>query len=375
MIEEAYLRTALWWRSRPMRVAARLARKRPHLPPRLPQVDVIRTAAVQYSYFPARNPVEYVDRCYELVRRAAEDGAELVVFPENVGAPLFTLMPGLADMLQEHRSMDAAVAALAREGRGDEELQVADVLAVLTPAVRRVYFATFSALARQFRVHLMAGSVMLADADGRVYNRVHLFGPAGQLIGSQDKCHLLPMEREWGLSAGQTLPVFSTPVGEVGLPICTDATYFETFDILRAQGAEIALVGVANPEPYHPYKALRGLWPRVQESQMFGVQSALVGQAFGFPFSGPTAIYAPLALTPRRDGVLAQVESVDHDEVIVADLDLAALRQLRRERVQPKNISLIRKYLPELYTRPWPWVEGRAANEGGTVRRDSSSLG
>jgi predicted amidohydrolase len=228
--------------------------------------------------------------------------------------------------------------------------------------VRRVFVTVFSSLARMFRVHLMAGSAMLADREGRVHNVAHLFGPDGRLIGTQAKCHLLPLERDWGLSTGHQFRVLDTATGRLAMPVWMDAAYFETFDILRRLGAEIALVGAANPEPYHPYRALRGLWPRVQESQMYGVQSALVGEAFGLTLSGPTAIYAPLDLSPGRDGVLAQAETVDRDEVVTADLDMAALRRLRQEDPQPKNMALIRYYLPDLYTRPWPWLEGVMPN-------------
>jgi hypothetical protein len=122
VIEEGYLRAALWWRSRPLRVTARLARRRHRLPPRMPQVDVIRTAAVQMRAFVAKSPADYADRAYELVRLAAQRGAELVAFPENSALPLLALMPGLPEMVAEHGGLEGAVAALS--GEGDTYVQV-----------------------------------------------------------------------------------------------------------------------------------------------------------------------------------------------------------------------------------------------------------
>jgi predicted amidohydrolase len=81
----------------------------------------------------------------------------------------------------------------------------------------------------------MAGSYTLA-ADGSVVNRAFLYGPDGKLIGTQDKVHLLPVEEEWKLRRGKSFKIFDTSIGCLAMPVCMDATYFETFRILEEPG-------------------------------------------------------------------------------------------------------------------------------------------
>ncbi|MDI3281585.1 MAG: nitrilase, partial [Bacillota bacterium] len=88
---------------------------------------------------------------------------------------------------------------------------------------------------------------------------------------------------------------------------------------------------IANSEEYHPWKALRGIWPRVQESYVFGLKASLNGWLGGMHFTGKAGIFAPLELTEGRDGVLALAGHWEGDELVTADLNLAALRRARQE--------------------------------------------
>ena len=117
-----------------------------------------------------------------------------------------------------------------------------------------------------------------------------------------------------------------------------------------APGRRVALLPIANPEPYHYWMALRGIWPRVQESLVYGVKSAMVGQLLGFTFTGRAGIFAPLELSPKKDGVLAEVESPHHEGLAVAALDLEVLRELRNAHPwRDTNEALYERYLPAVY--------------------------
>lgn len=98
--------------------------------------------------------------------------------------------------------------------------------------------------------------------------------------------------------------------------------------------------------------ALRGIWPRVQESRVYGVQSCLVGELLGLTLTGRAGIFAPLELTPAGDGILAQAQHFEREDVVVvADLDLGALRRLRATRGVHLgfNLALYRRYFPRVY--------------------------
>jgi predicted amidohydrolase len=352
-LDRVWLTAVLNWRARVGR-ARRLVRaaRLPRRPvTRMPLVGGFRVAAVQLR-FELCDERRFVAKVNAKLAEAVGMGAELVLFPEETGTMLFGMVPGMARLLGEG-GIDEALRRLG------PDVRVPDVVRLVGPAVRRVYEAVFEEFARRYRLHVGAGTILVPTADERVLNVAYLFGPHGR-IGAQPKCHLLPLEFGWGLDAGDDLDVWSTPLGRLAMPVCNDATYFETFRILSLKGAEVVLVPTANPEaPYNPFKAMRGVWPRVQESATYGVVSAMVGEAFGLPLSGRSAVYAPLPLSPSGDGILAEAATAEEEEVVVADLDLGALERYRAEFGPPFRPEVYQRYFPTIYHGHWRGVTSR----------------
>ncbi len=349
------VRFRLWLASRPGKAHRALGRpKRGAVA--TPRVGVVRVAAVQMRFRFLTSAGAFARTVSQLVNQAAAGGAELVVFPEDVGMMLFGILPRF-ERITATGSMEEA---LARIG---PDLSVSSIVELVGKSAERIYLSVFSRLARDYGMMIQAGSMPVMSRDGRVYNIAYLFGPRGQLMGTQLKCHLLPLEAEWGFAAGDELVVLDTPIGRVAQPICMDATYFETFRILSAEGAEVVCLPVADPDPSgNPFKSLRGLWPRVQESGVYGIQSCMVGSALDLTFTGRSGIYAPLDLTPTGDGVLAQALS-DDEEIVLADLDMDALRAFRKEEPIRANAAFIRAYFPAIYRGFW-----RGGASGATRR-------
>lgn len=344
---------------------------RPATAPGRSRPERVRVAALQMESFYARSARDYALRVGERFREAVEQGADLVAFPEYVTYPLIGLLPGVEDMSKAKAKGASGGAAGTTGGpgatAGGESGQpaagepagkmpaLADVVRFLEPVLRSVYFTLFSALAAAAGVHVMAGSTPMPGTDGKVYNVTALFSPDGGLVGTQRKIHLFPREREEGLSPGSSLSVFETGVGRLALPICMDATYFETYRLAALLGAEMVSAPVSNVEAFNYWKMLRGPWPRVQETPVFAVQSTIVGEFLGDPLTGKATVFAPLELTPAGDGILAQCPEPTGRGLAVADLDLDALAAFRaRHPVFSRlNLDLVRRYLPEAY-------EGRA---------------
>jgi predicted amidohydrolase len=342
--KSAALRGLLWWVSRPRRIR-RLVRR--HQLARAPQASagLVTAAAVQMEFQLASSPGPFVRRVAALAAEAVGRGAQLVVFPEDCGTALVGLLPGL-----EEGRADTDIASAVRRLAGPQAT-VADVLAVVGPAVERVVRATVSEVARTPGAWVVAGSAMV-PVGGAVRNVAVLFGPDGREVGRHIKCHLIDLEERWGLRTGDDLGVFPTPVGRLALAICMDATYFETYRIAALRGAEVVCVPTADPQPYNPWKALRGPWPRTQESLVYSVHACLVGHAFGLPLTGRSALFAPVELTSDGSGVVAQAATWDREEVVVGTLDLQALRRLRRDHPH------IRALRPDLYRRVFPALYG-----------------
>ena len=320
-------RALVRWRSRLQSAQSWLA----HAPyPQAMPLDAnksrVRVAAVQ---FPARlcsSAKEYAQDCHAWTLRAVESGAQLVVFPELVGfVPLLGFVPGIE-----------AQAARSASGVGESDA-LAVVTRLLAPSAARIYRFVFQNLSRRFGVHIAAGSAIASASDGTLRNTACLFGPDGFEMGHQPKSHFFGIEMNMGLTRGGFIQVYDTPVGKVATPVCMDYTYPETARIAYLLGAELLLNPSADIDAGYDWrKQLRGVWSRVQESPCYGVHAMMVGDVLGMPFRGQSSIVGPVDLV-GDDGVLARAEPCDAGDIVVADLDLAALREFRENlAVEPR---------------------------------------
>ncbi len=300
-------------------------------------------AVIQMKATLSRSGRAYVDLIYRLAAKAAAAGARIVAFPEYSGLPLLGMIPGIEKTLARAGSLDEAAGPAG---------SVLEVFRFLGPYADRAYRGAFSSVARELGIYLVSGSMVLPDevnGEPTVRSLGYVFGPRGELAGRYCKTHLMPVEASWGIAPGDSMSTFNIEGLIAAVPVCMDATYFETFRIARFAGADVVIVPSANNEPYNLWYALRGIWPRVQESQVYGLGASMVGSFAGQTFTGRSAILAPLELSPGGDGMLAQASSYDNEEVVVADIDIPLLRKFRADNPLRFNLPLYRKYLPVMY--------------------------
>lgn len=337
----------LSWQTRPAVVAEYLQSKKNIVRSNCEKLDPrqVVAGAVQLEVKLFSDVREYLDEMHRFTALAAGEGVQLLVFPELNSLQLLGLIPGISKLAQQAGTEDTA------------ELPVTELFRLVGPVFGRIVRQTFSWLAQAYGLYIMAGSFLVPDG-GRVVNRALLFDAGGRLAGFQDKVHLTVQEKKWGLTSGDSLAVFPTPLGVLAAPVCMDATYFETFRLLERQGAEIVMVPIANPEQYNFWLALRGIWPRVQESTVYGLKSALVGEFLGWKLTGRAGIFAPLELTQNKDGVLAETVSAVGEGFVTATLDLVALRQLKDNHPYLGDINpgLEQKYFPAIYSGAVPFA-------------------
>jgi len=347
-LTEKGLAAMLWWKSRPGLVSNALAQQ-PFQRAESPSRDHVKVGLAQMRMELAASAADYAQHAYRLTRNAVERGAQFVVFPEYTGAPLLGLLPGV-QALASGRSMQEAIGELT----GGAQVSVGDVFRAVAPAARKIYLDTFSTLARKFNIHLMAGSIVLPESDGNLYSHAHLFAPDGRLIGMQRKLHLFTSEEGW-LTPGDELRVFDLPFGRVAMPICMDYTFWETTRLAYLRGAEILIDPAADDRSDNEWLAARGVRTRVHESPCYGLYVFIVTDLFGLHWRGRSSVYAPGA----NGRALARAESDDQEQVVVCELDLAALRAFRAEHAPEFNLPLYEKYLPRVY------ADYRASEQAG----------
>ena len=243
------------------------------------------------------------------VRRAADQGAELLVFPEYAAMELASL--GGAEVAGDRdRSIDA----------------VSDLVPRIDAVHRR--------LAAEHGVHICAGSAPVRRDDGRVVNRARLIAPAGT-IGVQDKLILTRFERApWTIAPGRRVRLFETALGRIGIVLCYDAEFPLIARRLVEAGAEILLVPCATDTLAGYWRVRVGAMARALEGQCVVAQAPLVGPADWLPAvdvnRGAAGVFGPPDKGFPETGVLAE-GALDQPGWVVADVDLSAIAAVRRD--------------------------------------------
>jgi predicted amidohydrolase len=315
----------------------------------------IRVSCVQRQIHPVNNIERYIDLLCGFVDQAVKDNSHLIIFPEYNFFDLFGLIPGFSFLNQilNRRAVKAENREKSREKESDSKGNN-NFLTTIFKGVARPIEAGIkrivSLLAKEYGIYIYSGSYILKEK-GEIYNAGSLFGPEGNLIGTQKKMHLTDFEVKLGIKRASKMEVYSLPFGKVVCPICMDATYFETFRIAREIGADMVILPIANLEEYSIWKALRGIWPRVQESYLYGLKSSLNGWIAGMHFTGKAGIFAPLSMTEKKDGVLSLSPSYEGNHLITANINIKRLYEAREkaEYQEDKNTEFEKKYIERTY--------------------------
>jgi formamidase len=95
-------------------------------------------------------------------------------------------------------------------------------------------------IARQSGLWLVPGSVYERAADGSIHNTALVLSPEGDLVASYRK--VFPWQPHEACAAGDRFVTFDIPdLGRIGLAICYDGNFPETFRQLAWMGAEVVL--------------------------------------------------------------------------------------------------------------------------------------
>ncbi len=237
----------------------------------------------------ARN-LETVER---VLRDAAAQGGELVVFPECT-------LTGY--VISERAEMEA----LAEPVLGESTERVVDLCAELGLA------AVVGLLERR------------ADA---YYNTGVLLDGVG-VIGLYRKSHLIQLGVDRLLSPGTSLEPFLTPWGRLGMLICYDQRFPEAARALALQGARVILNPANLPQGAEAHADFFNR-ARACENRIFLVNANRVGTERGSTFIGRSQIIDPrgsvLAEGPKAAEALLvadiQPELADHKHVVIIPED------------------------------------------------------
>lgn len=193
-------------------------------------------------------------------------------------------------------------------------------------------------IAKQHKKHLVFG-MPLSDENitGLIHNASILIQPDGT-VNTYKKWFLPtfgPFEEKIFFDEGETLPVFHTKLGSIGLCICYDIYFPEITRALSLQGAEIIICISASPSVTRTY--FETILPaRAIENTTFIVYANIVGNQENLVFWGGSQAYDPL-------GNLLGKAPYFEETMVTYTLDQSKLSLARANR------PVIRDIRPEIY--------------------------
>lgn len=273
----------------------------------------MRVAVAKYSIGAPRSFAEFADKQAKWLSEARASGAEVAVLPEYLALELGATF-GASTQGDLHASL------------------------VAIQAYRQAWLDLFGLLARELRLHVVAGSFLLDLGQGRYRNRSDAFAPDGGRLW-QDKLQLTGFEKQAGvIEAGDALKTFEIGAQRAGIAVCYDIEFPLPVRAQCEAGARLLLAPSCTDTEAGATRVRVGCLARALENRSFVAQAVTAGEALWSPAldtnTGEAAIYAPMDVGLPADGILAQTRA--GQRWAYADLDFAAL-EASRARAQVAN--------------------------------------
>jgi len=247
-----------------------------------------------------------LERAEQLIRRAASQGANIILIQELFETPYFC------------------------------QDQLPDFFALARPVEDNEGIAKFQSLARELGVVL---PFSFFERDNQAYfNSVAMIDAGGEMLGVYRKTHIpdgVGYQEKYYFNPGDTgFRVWQTKFGQVGLGICWDQWFPETARCLVLGGAEILLYPTAiGNEPQFPDWDSRDHWQRAMQGHAASnmiplVASNRIGTEQGQ--SSEMTFYGSSFIADETGAKVAEANRTD-ESVLVHTFDLDAIRNQRAQ--------------------------------------------
>ncbi len=262
--------------------------------------------------------VRVVERLIALMRKAHAADCDLVVYPELALTTFFARW-----LIEDQKQLDAWF---------EVEMPSAETQPLFDEAKRLGigFCLGYAELAYEDGTEHHYNTAILVDKDGAIvgkYRKVHLPGN-DPLSDNADQW----MEKRYFEVGNLGFPVFRAFGGLIGMCICNDRRWPETYRVMGLQGVEIIVLGYNSPvgldgdpfeisalEPFHNHLVMQA---GAYQNATWVVGVAKAGCEEGFDMIGQSCIIAP-------SGEIVAMCRTMGDELIVQDCDLDAGRHYR----------------------------------------------
>ncbi len=201
-----------------------------------------------------------------------------------------------------------------------------------------------SRLAAENNIYLIGGSVPEADGD-KIYNTCFVFNPIGRQIAKHRKVHLFDIDIEGGqrfcesdtLSAGDTVTVFDTMFGRIGVIICFDIRFA---DFVRREAIDEGAQMIFMPASFNMTTG-PAHWDMTVRSRALDNQIFFAACAPARDESAAYVSYANSAIAGPWGDFKAHAGT--DEEILYADIDFDEIDRVR------SMLPIVRSRRPGLY--------------------------
>lgn len=242
------------------------------------------------------NKKENISKAKDMIREAAQKGANLVILPEIFNSPY----------------NNSSFPVYAEEFPGETSLEMMKI-------------------AKECSIVLVAGSIPEKEGDS-IFNTCYVYNESGEVIGRHRKIHLFDINIKGGqyfkesdvLTAGKDFTVVDTKFGKIGIAICYDVRFPEYFRILSEMGAELVTLPAAFNMTTGPAHWEISLRMRAVDNQIY--------MAAASPARDESQSYVSYANSMIVDPWGKVLENADTDEkIIYSDIYRKRVYEIREQ--------------------------------------------
>ncbi|MCP5534864.1 MAG: bifunctional GNAT family N-acetyltransferase/carbon-nitrogen hydrolase family protein [Akkermansiaceae bacterium] len=285
-----------------------------------PTKTVVRLGLVQWQMRPYKGLDDLLHQIEFFIDAVSGYRSDFALLPEYFNAPL------MAE--NNHLSEADAIRELAKH----------------TEAIVK----RFSELAISYNINIITGS-MPEMVDDRLYNVGYLCRRDGT-SERYEKLHVTPDEAMvWGLAGGDTLRVFDTDCGKIGILICYDVEFPELSRLLADQGMDILFVPFLT-DTQNAYSRVRHCaQARAIENECYVAIAGSVGNLpkvnnMSIQFA-QSMVFTPCDFAFPTNGVKAEA-TANTEMILIADVDLDLLREMH----EFGSVRNLKDRRPDLYS-------------------------
>lgn len=263
---------------------------------------VVRLGLIQWQMRPYKDIESLMQQAEYFIDTVSGYRSDFAVFPEFFNAPLMAKY--------NHLSEAAAIRELAT---------------FTTDIVKE-----FSKFSVSYNINIVAGS-MPEVVDGKLYNVGYLCKRDGT-TERYEKIHVTPDEAKvWGMQGGNSIKLFDTDCGRVGILICYDSEFPELSRLLADEGMEILIVPFLT-DTQNGYSRVRlCAQARAIENECYVAIAGSVGNLpnvhnMDIQFA-QSMVFTPCDFAFPANGIKAEA-TTNTEMILIADVDLDLLKEL-----------------------------------------------